>query len=433
MIGRALFFNVMWRILLLFLTGSAIIYVAFRMQGRESVFTIFVGSMLVVAQIYFLTRYLLRVNKILTSFIESVGLVNAPELHFRVRDPLFSGLESGLNQLKSELSRSRFEEQKQKSLLDIVLSSMDTGIVCVNQDRKIVFSNNAAGTIFGDLGGSHTRDLESKNSTLAEALESSRSGSPRMVDLPEYRATVRCNNFLLDDTQYSLFTIQNIQREIETQESESWQKLIRVLTHEIMNSMGPILSLSKSLKNSANQPGKVISGLSSIETAGEGLIRFIKEYRKLSNLPLPDKSRFPVAEIFEHIRSLYSEEFKRNQVQFNIQLEDEELFLTADRGQIEQILINLVKNAIESLEGKEGGIIELRAISKDGKALIEVEDNGPGIPGNIRDQVFVPFFSTKNNGTGIGLSLARQIMNHHDGSIHFLSGTGGKTIFRLIF
>ena len=141
MVGKRLFFQILWRIALLILTGAGAFLVVFRMQGRESIFTLIVGVLLILIQVYLLTRYVLRINKTLTSFVESVGLRSAPELHFSLKDPLLSGLESRLNQLKSEVSQSRLQEQKQKSLLDIVVGSMYTGLICVNQEGDVVFSN----------------------------------------------------------------------------------------------------------------------------------------------------------------------------------------------------------------------------------------------------------------------------------------------------
>ncbi len=433
MVGKKLFFNILLRISLLIITSTAVILVVFRMQGRESIFTLIVGAILILVQIYMLTRFVLRVNRILTSFIESVGLSSATELHFRDADPLLSGLESRLNQLKSEISQSRFEEQKQRSLLEFVVGSMDTGLICVNQAGDVVFSNRAADSIWQYKPMPNLGSLGSVNPSLAGALESSRSGIPRIIELAQFKASVRCNSFVLDNQHYSLYSIQDIQREIDAQESESWQKLIRVLTHEIMNSMGPILSLSKSLKNSVDSPEKMITGLSTIENTGEGLIHFIKEYRRLSSLPVPEKSTFPVAELFDHIQALFSEEFLKNGIQCRFHIENPGVTLVADRGQVEQILINLVKNAQESLQASPRKVIVIGARQLAGMTEITVEDSGPGIAPEIKDQIFVPFYSTKLNGTGIGLSLARQIMNNHHGTIHFTSIPGEKTVFSLTF
>ena len=430
---KTLFFNLIWRFVLLIATSLGIVFIAFRMLDRESVFTLVVGGLIFVIQIYFLSRYVLRINKILITFIDSVGLGNATELQFRESYPVLPSLESRLNQLKAEVSNSRFEERKQRSLLDIVVDSMDTGLICINQDREVVFSNKSAHAIMMNKPISHIGELESHLPSLAIALESSKTGTPKIISLPQFKASVRCKHFVLDKGDYSLFSIQNIQREVDAQETESWQKLIRVLTHEIMNSMGPILSLSKSLKNSVSQSDKLVSGLSAIENTGEGLINFIKEYRKLSTLPSPEKKTFPIAHLFNQLESLFSEEFSNSQIQLEVHVENPELELFADQHQVEQILINLIKNASDSLKTSLRGRIRLKAVKISGMILIQVEDNGPGIPDNIRDQIFVPFYSTKTNGTGIGLSLSRQIMNNHDGTIQFSSIPNEKTIFTLSF
>lgn len=433
MIGKTLFFNLIWRIGLLIASGIVLMVIAFNMLGNEFVFTLIVGALLIIIQIYFISRYMLHINKTLISFIDSVGLSSATELQFREENPVSANLESRLNQLKQEVSNSRLEEQKQKGLLDIVVGAMDTGLICVNQEEEVVFSNRAATSMMSNRTISHLGELKKANPSLAKVMESSKTSAFKIISFPRFKASVRCTQFVLDGSNYSLYSIQDIQREVDAQETESWQKLIRVLTHEIMNSMGPILSLSKSLKNSVGQSDKLVSGLSAIENTGEGLIQFIKEYRKLSNLPAPVKTSFIIADLLRHIEALFSEEFGKNQIQFNMHLEENMPRLFADRHQIEQVLINLISNAVESLKTSSHSVIGLKAMIKSETILIQVEDNGPGIPEEIKDQIFVPFYTTKNNGTGIGLSLSRQIMNHHDGSIHFTTAPNEKTVFTLSF
>ena len=414
-------------------TSFGIIFVALKMLGRESVFTLLVGAILIVIQIYFISRYVLRINNILITFIDTVGQGSATELKFRERSSVLSSLESRLNQLKSEVNSSRFEEQKQRNLLDIVVGSMDTGLICANQVENVVFANKSALSILDDQAISHLDELETKNPALAKAMKSSKIATLEIVSLPHFKASVRCKQFVMDNESYALYSIQNIQREVDAQETESWQKLIRVLTHEIMNSMGPILSLSKSLKNSVEQSDKLVAGLSAIEDTGEGLLRFIKEYRRLSTLPSPEKKVFSIAHLFKHIESLYSEEISKNQIQFLVHVDKPELTLLADRHQVEQILINLIKNSLDSLKATANGIISIKAYYTSGATLIQVEDNGPGIPERVKDQIFVPFYSTKKDGTGIGLSLSRQIMNNHNGSIQFSSIPDETTVFFLKF
>ncbi len=433
MVGKKLFFNLLWRIGLLIVTSLAIHFMVTRMLDREAVFTLVVGVTFLLVQIYFLSAYVLRINKTLISFIDTVGQSSATELQFHDRNPGLSSLESRLNQLKSEVSSSRLEEQKQKSLLHHVIGAMDTGIICINQKQEVVFSNKSASAMLNNNAYSSMDEMEKNHPLLASALKNSKSGVSKIIPMTEFKASVRCNDFVIDTQHYSLFSIQNIQREVDAQETESWQKLIRVLTHEIMNSIGPILSLSQSLRKSVDQKDKLVSGLSTIENTGEGLIHFIKEYRKLSTLPPPDKKTFTIADLFGQIQSLFSEECSKNHIQFTVLPENTRLQLLADQHQVELILINLVKNAIDSLKTSPNGILTIRALHTSDKIQIQVEDNGPGIHEDMKEQIFVPFFTTKNNGTGIGLSLSRQIMNNHDGSIQFSSIPDKKTVFTLSF
>lgn len=433
MVGKILFFNLLWRIALLIATSVIIHFMVIRMLDREALFTLLVGVMLLLLQIYFLTTYVLRINNTLIDFIDTVGQRNSAELKFHESNPGLSSLKSSLNQLKSEVSQSRLEEQKQKSLLDHVIGALETGIICFNQENELVFSNEAANKILQGKAYTSMDELGRISPVLTTAMNRAKSGSSGVIPLPHYKASVRCNGFIIDRQRYALYSIQNIQREVDAQEIESWQKLIRVLTHEIMNSIGPMLSLSKSLKKAVDQPGKIVSGLSTIENTGEGLIHFIEEYRKLSSLPPPEKSSFPITDLFGQMQSLFAEECNKNRIQFEVYAGPVKQPLLADRHQIELVMINLIKNAMDSLKESPEPVLRLSASDENGKIRVQVEDNGPGIPEAIKEQIFVPFYTTKNRGSGIGLSLSRQIMNKHNGSIYFTSIPGKKTVFSLSF
>lgn len=432
-ITSSFYFNLSWRIVLLIATSFAVAVVAFRMLEGEAIFTLFVGFFLLIIQIYFLGRYLFRINRILVSFVDSVGSVNATELQFGTGGSLLYSLESRLNQLKTEVTRSRIEQQKQKGLLDIVVDAMDTGLICVNQQKRVVFSNKAAASLFRDRMAETFAEIEQVNPDLASTLGQLPLNSARIIALPQFKASIRLKNFVLANQEYTLYSIQNIQREVDAQETESWQKLIRVLTHEIMNNLGPVLSLSKSLRKSVSQPNKILAGLETIENTGEGLILFIKEYRKLSTLPPPEKKLFSVATLLNQMESLFAEGFAESNIKFEIEPGEPGMMLFADPHQIEQILVNLIKNASESIKNVEKGMIRVKVSTHGDHTELQVEDNGPGIINEIRDQIFVPFFSTKPGGTGIGLSLSRQIMNNHDGTIQFSSIPNVRTIFTLGF
>lgn len=433
MTHKNFYFNLSWRLALLISTSFGIAVVAFRMLDREAIFTLLVGIALLVIQVYFLGRYLFRIHRILVSFVESVGSVEATELQFGREGSLLSTLELKLNQLKAEVTRSRIEHQKQKGFLDIVVDAMDTGLICLNQQQRVVFSNKAAHSLFQDRTVESFAEMERGNPELADTLRQMSQDTGRMAELTQFKASVRLKNFVVEQQEFTLYSIHDIQREVDSQETESWRKLIRVLTHEIMNSMGPVLSLSKSLRKSVNQPDKIASGLETIEHTGEGLIQFIKEYRKLSTLPPPEKKYFTADAFVNRIGALFAEELAKEGIHFETVIEDPEMKLYADPHQIEQILINLIKNASDSLLHVVNGVIRINACYRRNRVELRVEDNGPGIREEIRDQIFIPFFSTKHGGTGIGLSLSRQIMNSHGGTIQFSSVPDQKTVFTLIF
>ena len=432
-IHKSFYFNLSWRMILLIATSFGIAVVAFRLLDSEVVFTLLVGLFLVGIQVYLLGKYIFRINRILVSFIDSAGLVEATELQLGSSGSLLSSLELRLNQLKQEVTRSRIEQQKQKGLLDIVVDAMDTVLICINENQEVVISNRAAASLLQNRVVDTFEELERLNPELSRTLRQLSIDSSRMTELPQFKASVRSKRFFLEAQEYTLYSIQNIQREVDTQETESWRKLIRVLTHEIMNSLGPVLSLSKSLQKSINQPQKILSGLETIEHTGEGLIQFIKEYRKLSALPPPERKYFNVFNLLTRVGSLFAEKLRQSNIRFEIEAKDREMKLYADPHQVEQILINLVQNAAESLEGASYGTIRVSAFSSGRGIELQIEDNGPGISREIRDQIFVPFYSTKPGGTGIGLSLSRQIMNNHDGTVRFTSIVNEKTVFTLCF
>ena len=230
---------------------------------------------------------------------------------------------------------------------------------------------------------------------------------------------------------------------MESQELESWIKLIRVLTHEIMNTVAPITSLSQSIlgfyKNlDGNAPSeKVISntikGLEVINERGTGLISFVETYRKLTRIPQPDKKTIKVSQLFEQTRILLGIEANTGHIQIDSQVNPANLEISADKKQISQVLINLLKNAVEALKSTENGQIKLAAVyNENGRIEITVSDNGPGISDELIDKIFIPFFTTKESGSGIGLSLSRQIMLLHGGSLK-VKTQPGNTAFTLLF
>lgn len=432
-LNRAIFLNLLLRIIILIATGLGLVYMVNAVMGREMVFTILVGVALIVVQIKSLTDYLLRINRSLVHFIDSVGHIDGNEIKFKSDNAAMSHFELRVNQLIEDIGQSRVEGQKQKFLLKNAIDEMEHGLLCVKNGSDVVFSNKAFRKLVGGADITRISDLDRIYPELASFINNFNPVITSAVKLSGFKASLRRREFKIGKDNISLYTIQNIQQEIDKNEIESWERLIQVLTHEIMNSLSPIISLSKSMQKSMEDPKKVLTGLSTIENTGEGLISFISEFRKLSDLPSPKTENFEIGILLEQVRSLFNMECEKRKILLQIEIEDQDLKLFADMFQIEQVLVNLVTNAMDVLSGRTDGIIRLSARSSSDATEIIVEDNGPGIAEDIRDKIFIPFFSTKKRGMGIGLSLSKQIITNHSAVIQVISEPGKGSLFVLRF
>jgi signal transduction histidine kinase len=258
--------------------------------------------------------------------------------------------------------------------------------------------------------------------------------------------SLKCTPITIEEEKLLLVIVHDIQKELDDKETDSWVKLIRVLTHEIMNTITPITSISESIlkyykKGNALagpeafgeiQIRNTAKGLEVIKEQGNDLMSFVQSYRTFLSVPEPDRELIPAQKILEKVRLLLEEYTGEHAITLSIKCEPEDLALYIDEKQLTQILLNLGKNAQQAIEGQKDGRIVIRAgITEQDKKYIAVADNGPGIPPQLLDEIFVPFFTTKKTGTGIGLSLSKQIMRLHGGSIRVVSN--GTTTFTLTF
>ncbi len=259
---------------------------------------------------------------------------------------------------------------------------------------------------------------------------------------------VKATELKFESNVIKLVSFQDITTELDKKELDSWKRLIRVLTHEIMNSISPITSLTTVIsgyfkKKDEENPvpleqidqqivSKTLSGLNTIEETGKGLLDFVDKYRSLTSLPKPNLSKFTVDSLFRNCKLLMESNIPDN-IKIIASVNPEEIRIVADYAQIEQVLINLIKNATEALAGTKNGTIHLKSSFGDGGILIQVVDNGIGISGDIIEDIFVPFYTTRENGSGIGLSLSKQIMQNHDGTISVNSAPNKGSEFTLKF
>ncbi|MEM9987565.1 MAG: HAMP domain-containing sensor histidine kinase, partial [Bacteroidota bacterium] len=251
---------------------------------------------------------------------------------------------------------------------------------------------------------------------------------------------VRATEFKLQQDPYLLVSFQNIRGELEARDLEAWQQLIRILTHEIMNSVTPVVSLTGTLQEmfedeEALEDPELLTdareGLSAIKNRGLGLIRFTEAYRDLTRLPEPEIEEVSAKELVHRVLTLFRPKFNQAGVEYQVQESSQELRLQVDPQLIEQVLINLIKNAIEALEGVIDPRITISYGKEGSRAMLAIQDNGPGIPEEVLERIFVPFYTTKSSGSGIGLSLSRQVMQKHKGSLSVNSSLGQGTTFIL--
>ncbi len=349
-----------------------------------------------------------------------------------------------LNKMKNIIRKTRLESQQQEKFYELILESINSGIVVLNSRGFVVRTNAAALKLLGLSVFTHLRQLDRVDPALTVLFDNIKSGDKKTFSLTMERGTVqlsiKATGVWLDKEAVRLVVIHDIDNEMDEKEIESWIKLIRVLSHEIMNSVAPITSLSDTLltlyedANVADRDirNNAIHGLHVISETSKGLVSFVESYRKFTRIPTPEKELFNVSEFIQRIVILCSAEDNFKSVKIDVSKVPEDLKLYADSNLLGQVMINIVKNAIQALQGRTGACIEIAARkTEEDRTVFTIKDNGPGIPEELMKQIFVPFFTTKEQGSGIGLSIARQIMRAHGGSIRVHSVPDKETRFTI--
>ncbi|MEO8398588.1 MAG: ATP-binding protein [Ignavibacteriaceae bacterium] len=440
--------NLIIRTILITISIAAFFYLFF---NTNLIATLIIILILIVYQIITLIKYIDFTNKELTRFLESIRYSDFSQSFSRnILGSTFEELNHSFNQVISEFQKTRNEKEEHYRYLQTVTQHVGVGLLSFDQDGKVEFINNAAKKILKIPYLTHIENLNSVSKNLGNILFSINAGEKRTVKIVDENELIQlivyATDFKLRDKRYTLISLQNIQSELEEKEMEAWQKLIRVLTHEIMNSVTPISSLSSTVhqilsngnlesKNINEETVKDIrSAVNTIHKRSEGLLHFVDEYRSLTRIPKPNFEIFQIKNLFERIEKLIEVQLKNDSINFKKNIEPESLEITADPELIEQVLLNLLINSIHSLSNRRNPLIKLSSgLDERGKIFIKVSDNGPGISEDLQEKIFIPFFSTKKNGSGIGLSLSRQIMRSHGGSIRVTSTPNSETNFTLKF
>lgn len=436
-------FNILIRVFFLSAGLGTFIYILINTELYATLIVVFFFTAFI---LYSLIHYVSLTNRQVSRFLSSIKHSDFSQSFVnRTVGSSFEELNKSFNEVIQKFLSTRGEKEENYRFVQTVIQHVGVGLVSFNTKGEVEFINNAAKRLFNINYLNNIYALNNISPGLAENLLNLKSGEKitiKMVsDNDITQLIVYVTEFKQRDQNYKLVSFQNIETELEEKEMEAWQKLIRVLTHEIMNSITPISSLAGTVNTILSNNQKITddvvedlkSAVTTIQKRSEGLIHFVDNYRTLTKVPKPDFRIFQIKELFRSIEKLMLPELNEKGIKFSMSVEPATLEFTADPEQIEQVIINLIVNSVFVLQNNEYRVISLTAhMDERGKVFIRVTDNGPGIPEEAIDKIFIPFFSTKKNGSGVGLSLSRQIMRAHGGNIR-VSSKPGETIFTLRF
>ena len=452
MLLNKFFINVFVRVTFIVFT-SVVLGIALQHLDRGYYYTLTGIIFLIVLQTYLLVNQVNKTNSDLEKFFSSVqdhdSSIRFPE---KAKNNSFGKLHDRMNQLNTIIQNVKIENERTSQFLQSVVAHVDIGLLSFDTNGRIEIYNRAAKRYFNIQQPSQLSSLKTVNDEIYKTINIIKPGQEILhkmkIDNHLQSILVKAIELKFENNVIKLVSFQDITNELDKKELDSWHRLIRVLTHEIMNSISPITSLTAVIsgyfkKKEDENPvplelidrqivSKTLSGLNTIEETGKGLLDFVDKYRSLTSLPKPNLSKFTIESLFRKCKILMESNISNN-IKITASVYPEDISIIADYAQVEQILINLIKNAIEALSGKRNGTIHLKALYADDAILIQVEDNGIGISGDVIEDIFVPFYTTKENGSGIGLSLSKQIMQNHDGTISVNSAPNNGSTFTLKF
>ena len=404
-------------------------------------------------QVKLLIEHLDRSNENIASFLDSIQF---DDLSYSFKtasdDPAVKRLHEELNKAMMNLRNSRREKDSEFLFFKNIVMHVGIGLIVFKEDGNIEIFNSAARKLLKINRVEKLNDLKGESEILVHVFEKLKTGGRELVRLKIGEELVQLSVYAIElnlrGENVKLISIQNIQSELEEKEMEAWQNLVRVLTHEIMNSVTPISSLAgiveeelkphldevNPLPLSKDQMADIHLSLQTISKRSEGLIHFVKEFRSLTAIPKPRPTQINVRSLFDELTVLHKRDLADREIQLITSVYPEDLTLSADKNMVEQVLINLIRNAIQSFEDQPDKQVEIKAyVNEKSRPVLSIKDNGTGIDPEAMEKIFIPFFTTKKTGSGIGLSLSRQIMRQHQGTLTVKSTVGKGTEFFMRF
>ncbi|GHF19905.1 sensor histidine kinase [Kordiimonas sediminis] len=346
----------------------------------------------------------------------------------------------------------RTSHEEELRHLKALIEHVPVPLISLHANGSITVWNNSARRLFGTVHVTKVPDLGQFGEDFAKNVTVIKAGERRLVDFEvdgmAQNLTISATQIIIGGHAERLISLLDIRSELDVAQLQAWQDLVRVLTHEIMNSITPVASLAKTSADLVddvrakitNHPDlvedldDVHDAVKTVARRSDALMNFVQSYRRLTRLPAPEKSAILLSDLFGHVANLVTRDWEQKGIALSIQIAPSELDIIADRNMLEQVLINILQNAEQALTGREGAIVTLGGrLNKRGHVCIEISDNGPGIPADLARKIFVPFFTTKRDGSGVGLALTRQVMISHGGTVTVTTAEKGGAKFTLTF
>tara|TARA_B100000497_G_C7670961_1_gene404928 strand:+ start:157 stop:1512 length:1356 start_codon:yes stop_codon:yes gene_type:complete len=396
--------------------------------------------------IYKLFALVNKTNRDLTNFLMSIRFDDYETTYSQKNDGSEgdkTSLYNAFNLITGKFRDIRSEKEAQHQFLLALVEQVDTGLICFDDQGRTILMNDALQKLIHKSYLPSIESLKKVNVKLYETLLNYEPGTRKLLKIQVQndllQLTIIGTVLKSNDQTLNLFSFHNINTELDVQEMQSWEKLIRILTHEIMNSVTPVVSLAattdvmlheatgleESTRNDIHQ------AIKTIQKRSELLLDFTRKYRELTRIPIPKVEDFDIKELFERLIVLHTAEINDKKISVVKRFPSYKTIIKGDESMLEQAFINLIKNSLQALEGHQKPILEINLRKEGATIIIQIADNGDGIEETMIDQIFVPFFTTKEEGSGIGLSLGRQIILLHDGSINVNSQLGKGTVFTI--
>ncbi|WDE06173.1 PAS domain-containing protein [Thalassomonas viridans] len=421
---------------------------------------------LLVAQVVEMIRFVSKTNAELVRFLAAARNADfSQRFHLSKLGSGFDDLGEAFAEILERLQQVRTGQEEELRHIKAVVEHVPVPLISIRENEQLTLWNNSARRLFGAHAMTRVKDLARFDSEFPDILSAMSAGEQRLVNLNidgmEHRLSIVASEIVTGGQREILLSMQDIQSELDSAQLQAWQELVRVLTHEIMNSITPVASLAKTAvdltgdvkakvqelveeraeeraeegaEEIVEEVDDVLSAVQTVARRSEGLMHFVSSYRKLTRLPEPKKKHIRLSALFEQVQLLATREWAEKGIRLNLDIMPAELDLSLDVDMAEQMLINLLQNAEQALGGIDNPQVKLSAfLNARGHVVIEVSDNGSGISGDINSKVFVPFFTTKKEGSGVGLALTRQIMIAHGGHVALAANEDGGATFSLTF